>query len=163
MKSWLKSPGIGCVTIPKKKSIANHIHQKKITLFKMGQPMSPFMGPFCWTLSATTKKQRKSTDGIKVEFLDSSLRRKGRSRSKSRPRWKWAKPRCHENNEFCLFDEGFPCAFFQFRKKKMGSNTLSAWAFEDGDFAGISDRITKGNLERGTTLGDLSNLINHGH
>ena len=70
---------------------------KKLTFFKMGQPTSPpwgrFVEPF-WQ----QQFQRRSTDRIKVEessFSDSSLRRTGRSRSKSRPRWKWAKPMGH--------------------------------------------------------------------
>ena len=115
-------PGIQCDNPGKENSIKSH-PQKKIAS-KNGSTKVPSLKPSLFFF--WQQKATQKTTGSRSSF-SSSLRRKGRSRSKSRPRWKWAKPRC-EKKMGNYFEDGLPGRTLQW----LG--------------------ITKGNLERGTTL-----------
>ena len=107
----------------KKKNSIKSDPPNKLTS-KNGSTEVPSLKPSLF--SFWQQKATQKTTGSRSSF-SSSLRRKGRSRSKSRPRWKWAKPRCEKKMGHYL-EDGLPGRTLQW----LG--------------------ITKGNLERGTTL-----------
>ena len=83
MESWLGYQGFS-VTIPGKKIASNHINQKTHVKKRVNQCPLPGAAVL---FSFWQQKATQVTTGSRSSF-SSSLRRKGRSRSKSRPRWK---------------------------------------------------------------------------
>ena len=122
MESWLGYQGFS-VTIPEKITVSNHIHPKN-SRQKTGQPRSPPWNPLCFPFG--NQKATQKSDGIKVEFFfEPKTKRKIKVKIKA----------TLEMSEASL-------------RKKMGHY------LEDGLPGRTlqSKGITKGNLERGTTL-----------